>query len=167
LYYLRARYYAPSTGRFTQRHPVPGVLSWPDTLNAYPYALNNPANLTDPSGEFVLVPVIIGGTIGGMIGGVGYVVSNPGQSLGEYLRSWEFWRAAGAGAVGGLVSGLMPLGGAGLVSAIGYGITGGMAAGAAGQLALIIPPHHAAATLVRDDLERKWVIVGRVVADIF
>jgi RHS repeat-associated protein len=45
LYYLRARYYDPLTGRFTQMDPFPGILSWPDTLNPYLYTLNNPVTL--------------------------------------------------------------------------------------------------------------------------
>ena len=46
-YYLRARYYDPSTGRFLSRDPIgfPGVIS-----NFYEYAINNPAHFEDPSG---------------------------------------------------------------------------------------------------------------------
>ncbi len=51
LYYLRARYYDPATGRFISRDPVKGYLQDPRTQNGYDYALNNPVNLSDPSGE--------------------------------------------------------------------------------------------------------------------
>ncbi len=51
LYYLRARYYDPATGRFISRDPVKGYLQDPRTQNGYDYALNNPINLSDPSGE--------------------------------------------------------------------------------------------------------------------
>ncbi len=50
LYYLRARYYDPATGRFISRDPVKGYLQDPRTQNGYDYALNNPINLSDPSG---------------------------------------------------------------------------------------------------------------------
>ena len=50
LYYLRARYYDPSIGRFLSRDDIPGTAINPQTQNRYPYVLNNPANLLDPSG---------------------------------------------------------------------------------------------------------------------
>ncbi len=53
LLYLRARWYDATTGRFTTRDPFPGLAALPQTLHPYVYALNNPINLTDPSGEFV------------------------------------------------------------------------------------------------------------------
>ena len=52
-YYLRARYYDPSTGRFTSRDPFEGVMREPLSLAKYPYGHGNPVNLTDPSGLFV------------------------------------------------------------------------------------------------------------------
>ena len=51
LYFLRARYYDPVTGRFTQRDPFAGMLKTPQTLNPYLYAINNPVILTDYSGK--------------------------------------------------------------------------------------------------------------------
>src|SRR5688572_21879743 len=51
--YLRARQYDPSTGRFTSLDPVLGAFSMPQTLNRYPYVVNNPTTYTDPTGEFV------------------------------------------------------------------------------------------------------------------
>jgi RHS repeat-associated protein len=55
LQYLRARYYSPATGRFITRDPFPGVLTNPSTLNAYPYAVNNPILMSDPSGKTLLL----------------------------------------------------------------------------------------------------------------
>jgi RHS repeat-associated protein len=49
-YYLRARYYNPSAGRFVSRDPFEGVLSDPLSLAKYPYVQGNPVNETDPSG---------------------------------------------------------------------------------------------------------------------
>ena len=50
LYYLRARYYDPSTGRFISRDTNEGKLTNPLSLNRYIYCLNNPLIFNDPSG---------------------------------------------------------------------------------------------------------------------
>ena len=54
--YLRARYYDPRIGRFTQQDPISDGLNW------YTYANNNPVMYIDPSGlaAWFLVPVVIG-----------------------------------------------------------------------------------------------------------
>jgi RHS repeat-associated protein len=52
-YYLRARYYNPSQGRFTGRDPFEGMLEEPLSLNKYGYVHGNPINNTDPSGMFI------------------------------------------------------------------------------------------------------------------
>jgi len=57
---LRARYYAPQQGRFTSTDPFPGMMSQPATLNPYSYVVNNPIQLTDPSGEIAPILVITG-----------------------------------------------------------------------------------------------------------
>ena len=46
LYYYRARYYDPQIGRFLTQDP----LAYSGGLNLYSFVLNNPLNLTDPSG---------------------------------------------------------------------------------------------------------------------
>ncbi|HUF54868.1 MAG TPA: RHS repeat-associated core domain-containing protein [Dehalococcoidia bacterium] len=51
LYYLRARYYDPSLGRFLSRDPLQGSFTHPQTQNAYACALNNPTNRDDPTGR--------------------------------------------------------------------------------------------------------------------
>ena len=51
-YYLRARYYNPSEGRFTGRDPFDGMLEEPLSLNKYGYVHGNPVNSTDPTGMF-------------------------------------------------------------------------------------------------------------------
>ena len=67
LYYLRARYYSPATGRFFSVDPFAGDPSDPTSLHRYLYAHGNPINFADPSGRLttiqsaVLTSAIIGG----------------------------------------------------------------------------------------------------------
>jgi RHS repeat-associated protein len=51
LYYLRARYYNPLTGRFMARDPEDGDYTNPTTLHKYLYAAGDPVNLSDPTGR--------------------------------------------------------------------------------------------------------------------
>jgi RHS repeat-associated protein len=48
--YLRARWYEPQVGRFTQRDVWSGSHRQPQTLNRYIYVINRPIILIDPSG---------------------------------------------------------------------------------------------------------------------
>lgn len=50
-YYLRARYYNPTTARFTQYDTFCGYPSDPMSLNHYLYANSNPLKYVDPSGH--------------------------------------------------------------------------------------------------------------------
>jgi RHS repeat-associated protein len=79
LYYLRARYYNPNTGRFMSRDPEDGDETDPKTLHKYVYANGDPVNAVDPTGrmaaEYALplgiiaipttkVLLALGGTVG-------------------------------------------------------------------------------------------------------
>jgi len=50
LYYNRARYYNPFTGRFLQTDPI----GYTDGMNMYTYCKNNPLNCLDPLGTTVI-----------------------------------------------------------------------------------------------------------------
>ncbi|HEX6164895.1 MAG TPA: RHS repeat-associated core domain-containing protein, partial [Vicinamibacterales bacterium] len=52
LYHLRARWMNPAGGGFLSIDPVDGVIEQPRTLNRYHYAVNDPVNYVDPTGEF-------------------------------------------------------------------------------------------------------------------
>jgi RHS repeat-associated protein len=52
LLFLRARYYEPGTGRFSQKDPWSGDFWHPDTLNGWDYSKSNPISLLDRSGYF-------------------------------------------------------------------------------------------------------------------
>jgi RHS repeat-associated protein len=60
LYYLRARYYDPYTGRFISEDSYWGEDSNPLSLNLYTYAYNNPIIYVDPSGHFPGLSNLIG-----------------------------------------------------------------------------------------------------------
>jgi RHS repeat-associated protein len=51
LYYLRARWYEPNTGRFLQPDPAGFGNTDPRTLHRYAYSANDPINNVDPSGK--------------------------------------------------------------------------------------------------------------------
>ncbi|WP_405116038.1 RHS repeat-associated core domain-containing protein [Paenibacillus sp. FSL K6-1217] len=51
-YYLRARYYDPSIGRFLNEDTYEGQIDNPLSMNFYTYVENNPLNFTDPSGHY-------------------------------------------------------------------------------------------------------------------
>jgi RHS repeat-associated protein len=57
LYYLRARYYNPATGRFLSRDPANGIITDPKTLHKYSYAGGDPVNALDPSGREAMAEV--------------------------------------------------------------------------------------------------------------
>ncbi len=142
LIYLRARWYDPATGRFLTRDPFPGLALLPQTQHPYVYVANNPVNLTDPEGEIppVLVAAGVGFFIGGVAGGVRYVLAHPGGRPEEYLHSAGFRRAVLVGAASGAVAGAVgfwvggPLVGGNLGQALIGGVWSGMASGVAGQV---------------------------------
>lgn len=51
---MRARDYSGAVGRFTTSDPFPAQFDHPGTIHRYAFALNNPANFSDPSGFFTL-----------------------------------------------------------------------------------------------------------------
>jgi RHS repeat-associated protein len=59
LMYLRARYYDPATGRFLSPDAFSGTDQLPLSLNKYLYALADPVNDSDPSGNQDLIETMI------------------------------------------------------------------------------------------------------------
>ncbi|HSX09002.1 MAG TPA: PA14 domain-containing protein [Candidatus Saccharimonadales bacterium] len=62
MYYMRARYYDPTIGRFISKDPYAGDLPNPMTQNPYTYGLDNPIQNSDPSGRSVdgqVIPQIV------------------------------------------------------------------------------------------------------------
>ena len=69
-YYLRARYYSPSSSRFLSRDSYDGTMNSPVTQNHYLYAGANPSMFVDPSGHMTLAglgdAISIRGTLDGI-----------------------------------------------------------------------------------------------------
>jgi RHS repeat-associated protein len=86
LYYNRARYYNPYTGRFLQTDPV----GYDDGINWYRYCANNPLNNVDPSGRFMLPGVVVADIIDRM-----FPKPNYGGTWG--IRDFLGWYAHGEG----------------------------------------------------------------------
>jgi RHS repeat-associated protein len=63
LYYLRARYFNPLTGRFLTRDPANGQTVDPRTLHKYLYAGGDPINYRDPSGRWGGTDVEVAGLL--------------------------------------------------------------------------------------------------------
>jgi RHS repeat-associated protein len=51
LYYLRARYFNPLSGRFLTRDPEAGRIKVPASLHKYLYSVGDPINVSDPTGR--------------------------------------------------------------------------------------------------------------------
>ncbi len=108
LYYLRARYYDPSLGRFISKDTYEGELANPLTLNSYIYAYNNPLKYIDPSGNIGWNQ--IDNLLGGMLASVGDtfkdLIKSPGAlfQLGNAIISGDIsfadlGKAIGASAI--------------------------------------------------------------------
>jgi len=66
-YYLRARYYNPSNGRFNRIDPYSGNMQDPQSLHKYLYCHANPVNNIDPAGEYSLAQFQVSLAIGSLI----------------------------------------------------------------------------------------------------
>ncbi len=102
LYYLRARYHNPDTGRFWSMDSYEGEGSDPGTLHKYTYCGNNPVNAWDPSGQVslgeVMTSAAIGAGLGTFWGFLDTYVASDGNANWEQLGQGAITGAAmGAG----------------------------------------------------------------------
>jgi RHS repeat-associated protein len=114
LYYLRARYYNPNTGRFLSRDPEDGKANIPVTLHKYLYAAGDPVNLKDPTGRdwegFAILAADIAEVVASRLfaqafcgGVVGYVFFEIADAFPKYAAI-----AAGVGGGAGVLCGAIP-----------------------------------------------------------
>ena len=71
-YYLRARYYDQSNGRFISQDPFGGNGEDPITLHRYLYAGNEPVDFIDPGGREISLgaQIAVGAIVGGLAAGL-------------------------------------------------------------------------------------------------
>jgi len=65
LYFMRARFYDPDSGRFLSKDPIEGRIEVPSTLNLYTYSVGNPVVKIDPSGKVTQVSSFLLGVLYG------------------------------------------------------------------------------------------------------
>jgi RHS repeat-associated protein len=104
LYYLRARYYNPLTGRFMSRDPLDGNGYYPKTLHKYLYAGGDPVDAIDPTGRDLFDTVLIeGGSLPAYPGvtAFGYLVSSAICGAGNILaKAFSVWPPAAPSPIG-------------------------------------------------------------------
>ena len=114
LYYLTSRYYDPEVGRFI----TPDSINCLDPksitgLNLYAYCVNDPVNYIDKFGNFPILSMIIGATIGFLTSYIPDVISKmqdgfDWSDFNTFEDNWsKYLGAALGGALGGLGSGLI------------------------------------------------------------
>jgi RHS repeat-associated protein len=124
LYYLNARYYDPSIGRFISADSINYLdPSSGQGLNLYAYCGNNPVMYTDPSGEFaisislILLYMAISAGIGAAFS-MGATIYDDYKDDGQIFNgSIELWDYMG-NVIGGTVAGA----GIGLATVLGVGV---------------------------------------------
>lgn len=76
LIHMNARLYDPVVHRFLQPDNFIQDPYNTQNFNRYSYVLNNPLKYTDPSGEYIWIPIIVGAIVGAYSGGV---IANQGE----------------------------------------------------------------------------------------
>ena len=126
LYYLRARYFNPLTGRFLTTDPAAGRTPNPASFHKYAYANGDPVNWIDPSGRAGLLTFDPANAGGYLAFSPGTLMFSTDLKYRSCVATWAMW-----GGVGGAVAG----GAAGGVGVIWWGgpiLAGGAAATGAG-----------------------------------
>ena len=103
LYFLRARYYDQTSGRFLSKDPLAGIAALPLTTHRYIYAGNNPVRFVDPTGQWFGDDDIAFLTYGAASGFVGQLTND--WSKGHLSGGWSYVGAISTGALTGWVAG--------------------------------------------------------------
>ncbi len=128
-YYLRARYYDQSNGRFISQDPYSGSDDDPITLHRYLYASGDPVDRTDPGGqEDTLIGTSVASSITATlisVVGRGLIGAGIGAALGAgdaYLSGGNVADGATTGALYGFGTGILGAAGTPLLRAILFGV---------------------------------------------
>ena len=87
-YYLRARYYNPSIGRFSQMDTFPGMQFEPKSLHKYLYTHADPINNIDPSGNISLSQTGVAQNLQSILLGFG-------RTIGSLMRVYDTFHSVG------------------------------------------------------------------------
>lgn len=91
-YYLRARFYNQSTGRFWNQDTYEGVNAQPQSLHKYLYAHADPVSFVDPTGHFTIPQMVIAVSIVGTLSSLAvlsYRDHGTDSSTGDALSTLE------------------------------------------------------------------------------
>lgn len=141
-YFLRARYYDQSNGRFISQDPFSGNSQDPVTLHRYLYANNDPLDYHDPSGrEGDLIETSVASstsaTLTASVLGRGLIGAGIGGALGAgdaYLSGGNVLQGAATGAALGFGAGILGAAGTPLLRTI-LALTGAAGGGGGAYLA--------------------------------
>lgn len=100
---MNGRLYDPVIARFLSPDPYVANNTFTQDFNRYSYCRNNPLLYTDPSGEFIWMPVIAGAIIGTYMGGV--IANNDFNPINWNYNSGKTWGYMLGGAIVGGFSG--------------------------------------------------------------
>jgi RHS repeat-associated protein len=101
---MGGRVYDPVVQQFLSPDPYVQAPDNTQNLNRYAYCLNSPLMYTDPTGEFVWIPMVIGAVVGAYIG----AATAEGGELNPTKWTWQgkTWAGLGLGAVIGAAAGI-------------------------------------------------------------
>jgi len=96
-YYLRARYYNPSNGRFNRVDPFSGNNQDPQSLHKYLYCHANPVNGVDPTGQRPYIEILqVAAIVGFLCGLIAAVVTKVKKgTVNDAIRSFNVWFTIG------------------------------------------------------------------------
>ncbi|MBT3209777.1 MAG: hypothetical protein HN704_16085 [Bacteroidetes bacterium] len=100
---MNGRLYDPVLGRMLSPDNYVQMPGNSQNYNRYPYCLNNPLIYTDPSGEIIWMPIIIGAVIGTYMGGT--LANNDYNPTNWDYSSGKTWGYMAGGAIVGGLSG--------------------------------------------------------------